>query len=443
MRSFKKIVIIFILLLAYEIILSFMLEPITYDYFLEKDLEIIKESGRSPDMVLLGNSRVMMDFIPSVMEEEIDGDESLCILNAGTGSQMPWGSYFYLKDLIKRYPIKYAVIGIDYSTFMNMDGRVPKRDLVVIDRVKSSAVKLEYIKEVLEPGEYPLLLKSYRYREELNSIPENLKTKFSKSYINGKDVRKPTHYDSMGYVHSKEKGISHTGIYGAEEWNRQDVSPLAMEFLDKTNKICKENNITLYLVALPFTFSGIYNMDSYQDCFNYFQEYAQVNKIPYCDLNLIKKRTEVLPDSMLSDADHLGYNGAKYISRLYAEILRHEMNGEDVTGYFYPSVEEMKEDIKGVIACDFRTEPYKEQGDRMIFADSIHENGIFPEFEYWVCPENMDNEWIKLQEYSEKSECFLPAKYLEKDITIRVNSREKGSSSLWDVQIERTRSPEM
>ena len=441
MRSFKKIIIIFILLLAYEIIFSFMLEPITYDYFLEKDLDRLRESNRNPEMVLIGNSRVMMDFIPSVMEEEMD--TPLCILNAGTGSQMPWGSYYYLKDLIKRYPIKYAVMGLDYSTFLNMDTRVPKRDLVVIDRVKSPMVKLEYITEILEPKEYPLLLKSYRYREGLDSVPENLQSKLSRSYRNGKDERKPSHYENMGYIYSEEKGVSHTGIYGAEEWNRQDVSPLAMKYLDKTYNLCKENNITLYLVVPPFAFSSIYNMDSYQDCFDYFKEYAQENKIPYCDLNLIKNRTKDLPDSMLSDGDHLGYNGARFISRLYAEILNNEMNGEDAAGFFYSSVEEMKEDIDGVIACDFKTEPHKKEGDRMIFARSIHENGIFLEFEYWVCPENMDNEWIKLQDYSEKSECLLPAKYLEKDITIRVNCREKGSSSLWDAQIERTRSPEM
>ena len=47
---------------------------------------------------------------------------------------------------------------------------------------------------------------------------------------------------------------------------------------------------------------------------------------------------------MLSDGDHLGYNGARFISRLYAEILNNEMNGEDAAGFFYSSVEEMKED---------------------------------------------------------------------------------------------------
>ena len=101
----------------------------------------------------------------------------------------------------------------------------------------------------------------------------------------------------------------------------------------------------------------------------------------------------------------------------------------------------MRQDIQGVAACDFRTEPYGEDGDRMIHAKSIHEEGPIPEYEYWVCKDG--GQWVRLQEYSESTQCLLPAGYLDGKVIIQVNCRTKGRSEDWEQRMQAVREPGM
>ncbi len=442
MRNFKhnakKAVLFLAVVIAYEMLFSFLLEPVTYQHFLETELKENEERGILPDMVVIGNSSVEMAFVPSVLEEGI-GDAG-CVLNAGTGSQMIWGTYYYLKELFRQYDIKYAVVGIDYSIFFGADSRNVRRDLVVLDRIHSADIRAEYIKNHFEKKEYIYLLKSYRNREYFGSMAENVSGKLDGNYRKGVDSREGTHYLERGYVYSTEKGDLHTGIYGANQVDVNQVSNESMEYLDKIVELCREEKVELHFVALPTSFSGIYGSDTYQSAVDFFNAYAADKGVPFCDMNLLRNRTEILPDDMLSDEGHLGYNGALICSDIYAEIFNRQRSGRDVSDYFYHSVDEMKKDIKGIVVCDLGTKPYGEAGDRMIHAKSIHEEGVIPEYEFWVCQEG--SEWIKLQEYSEEAECFLPAKYLESKVDIQVNCRSRGSNAEWEKRKRISKEPE-
>ena len=45
------------------------------------------------------------------------------------------------------------------------------------------------------------------------------------------------------------------------------------------------------------------------------------------------------------DWNHVNGEGAERISRIYADILQRQMNGEDISEYVYDSVEQMQENI--------------------------------------------------------------------------------------------------
>lgn len=100
----------------------------------------------------------------------------------------------------------------------------------------------------------------------------------------------------------------------------------------------------------------------------------------------------------------------------------------------------MKKDIKGIVVCDLGTKPYGEEGDRIIRAKSIHEENVIPEYEFWIREEG--GQWMKLQEYSENAECFLPAQYLESKIEIQVNCRSRGSNAEWEKRKRISKEPE-
>lgn len=439
MRNFRKVLVFIAVALVYEAVFGFLLEPVTYEHFLK--IELKKDAGRQrkPDMIFIGDSGVEMAFVPSVIEGKLE--DVNCVLNAGTGSQMIWGSYYYLKDLLRKYDIKYAVVGIDYSFFMEQEERVPKRDLVVLSRIDSLAIKAEYARNYLRGEEYLHLLKSYANKENLGNMIENVKVKLSPNYHAGIDDREGSYYKERGYVHSTAKGELGTGIYGPFTWDARRISGEAVSYLDRIVELCREEGVGLYLTVTPVAFSSLYDTDTYQEMFDYFQDYSKQKGIFFCDLNLMKDRVQILPDSMMSDGTHVGGDGSILCSNFYGEVLKAEMEGRDTSGFFYRSVEEMRRDIKGIIACDFWTESYGENGDRRINARSIHEEGLIPEYEYWICEEG--SQWLKLQEYGENEQYILPAQYLDGKVTIRINCRRKGESVEWERQTQFSREPWM
>lgn len=439
MRSFKKVLIFIAVVLAYEAVLDFLLEPVVYEHFLEKELTRDAKQGLEPDMVFIGDSGVEMTFVPSVIENELEDVD--CVLNAGTGSQMIWGSYYYLKDLLREYDMKYAVVGIDYSVFMKQEERVPKRDLVVLSRIKSPFIKAEYAGKFLQGEEYLYLIKSFANKGNLGSIRENVRAKLSHNYRLGIDDREDACYMERGYVCTTARGELRTGIYGPFTWETGNISEEAVLYLDKIVELCREEQVTLYLAVTPIAFSSLYDTATYQEMLDYFQDYAVQKGVFFCDLNLMKDRVRVLPDSMMSDGTHVGGEGAGLCSMFYGKILREKGEGKDVSEYFYASAEEMRQDIRGVEACSFGTVPFGEEGDRMIQAKSIHGEGVVPEYEYWVCEES--GQWTRLQEYSESTQCLLPAGYLNGKVIIQVNCRTKGENVNWEQRTQAVREPGM
>ena len=441
MRSFRKVLLFFAVVILYEGIFSFLLEPVTYGHFLDIELEKDRENGKIPDMAVIGDSCTEMDFVPSVLERELEGEGVSCVLNAGTGSQMIWGTYYYLKDLFRQYDLKYVVVGIDYGIFAAEEDYVPKRELVVLDRIKSMDIKAEYIGNCLEWQDWLQLLTSYRYRENMESMAENLKAKLEAAYREGVDTREGTHYQERGYVYTEERGELRTRIHPAGDWRVERISDRAMEYLDCIVDLCREEDAELFLVAMPYSFSGIYQSETHQPIYAFFSAYAAEKGVPFWDFNLLRDRMRLLPDSMFSDEGHLGGNGALVCSSQLGKIMRDRLAGKDVSGYFYGSVEEMKADTEGIVACDFGTRSCGENGGRLIEAESIHAPDVVPEYEYWVREEG--GEWVKLQEYGESTQCRIPAAYLDGKITIQVRCRRQGDTVEWERRTEKVREPGM
>ena len=67
-----------------------------------------------------------------------------------------------------------------------------------MDRIKSMDIKAEYIGNCLEWQDWLQLLTSYRYRENMGSMAENLKAKLEAAYREGVDTREGTHYRERG-----------------------------------------------------------------------------------------------------------------------------------------------------------------------------------------------------------------------------------------------------
>lgn len=441
MRNFKKLALMAMVLLCVEWIAVFCLEPVTYTYYLNKDLKKMEQQGRVPDVVLVGDSRIYRSFVPEIIDKNL-GDGSHCTINTGTGSQSIQGSYYYLKDLFRTYPVKYAVVELTYSCFLQDEKDSSMGDFVVLDRMKSFMSRLEYIARALEPSEWPYVFKSYRYRNNFSTIPENVSMKLNPNTRMGIDIREDEHYEDRGFVWTQsgyEDGETGLPPSLPKQWKDENVNAKAFEWLDKIRDLCRENGAQLILVTGPTTLATIYSIEDYEGSYQCFLRYAKENDLPYFELNLLRNRRKMLPDSMMRDSDHVCGAGAEVTSRIFCDIVNAWLNGEDTEKWFYASTEEMKQDIGEVVACDLHTEKIEGSGDRLIVAESLQQEGKTAEYEFWICRDMESGDFELLQEYSTKNTCVVAQTDLEHDIILRVNSRLKGSRREWEAYMERTK----
>lgn len=417
MSNFKKVLLLSGLLFVFEWGLGFALEPVTFQHYLDRELKRAQTQNRQPDMVFVGNSRVSTTFIPSVFAENLQ--DVSCAFNAGTGSQGIEGTYYYLKDILDQYDLKYVVMGLDYQTLLPEE-RVLKRDLVVLERISSSRIKAEYIADVFDPSEYIYFLKSYQYRDRLWDIPDNLKKKLSREYRQGTYVGEKTVYEDLGFTRETEVFGAGAGIYLSRPWTEEEIDWGKMAYLDRIIELCEEEKAELFVVSTPLTISTVYATPGYGECHQFFREYLGKKGIAYDNLNLMKNRETLLPDAKMSSMEHVGADGADIVSNFYCEVMNRRLGQESVDEYFYDSVAGMRDHMADVVCCEFHTEKTDEAGNRKIVGEALHKPGV--ELAYQFERETDDGVRL-LQEYSSRKECPLRVEEIRFPMTLRVRCR--------------------
>ncbi len=432
MRNFRKIVLLVLLLFIFEQLLGFALEPITYQHYLDLELKQKSLENHQPDMTFIGDSRISCCFIPSVFSENMEN--VTCAFNAGTGSQGIVGTYYYLKDILNQYDLKYVVVGLNYLTLLQED-RILKRDLVVLERINSPIIKAEFILDVFQPSEYIYFLKSYQYRNNIWNIPANLKKKLSKEYRQGVYTGEGMVYENLGFNRETEVFGAGAGIYISEPWVEENIDWEKIGYLDKIIELCKEKDTQIFLVSTPLTISTVYGTPGYNECYQFFKKYAASNGIPYDNLNLLKDRTDILPDSQMSSMEHVGADGANIISEYYCQILNKRLQGEDVDSYFYASINEMKANMEDIAACSFYTEKLDDVGNRKIVSESLHKDNIEIEYQFEIIKNEITS---VLQPYSAKEECSLPVEEISFPMILRLRCRSLNdySEKVFEIYID-------
>lgn len=437
MRSFKKIVLMAVILFCMESVMSFLLEPVTFQHALDRELKYMEQQGWDPDVVLLGDSMVACGLVPGAMEEALG--EDFCVLNAATGSQQVWGSYYYLRDLMDRYELKCVVMGVDQWAFTRQEKSI-KRDLIVLDRIKSPWIRMKYVGDIFEPAEYPYLLKSYANREEFENILGHLKQKLTKEYLFGEKLTAERSELERGHTsNGAGMGEEMVGIIELDSFRKDSIDQRAVRYLDEIVDLCDENGVKLYLVSMPVTSPSVYATETYEDFWSFFEAYARQKEISFWDMNMLKDREQVIPDGMMYDTVHVGSPGDLSVSQKTGELLKLAYDGEDVSTAFW-TFGEWKDNLSGIVGCDFSTEAVPDSKDRVMTAVSLQPEGVSAEYEFWISQEGPESGWIRLQEYGASNKCLIPGKYFEKDVWLKVCCRQQGIDAEYEKSCWRKRS---
>ena len=349
-KTLEKIasaVFLIILIIAADRILTYMLEPMTRADYFRHDMEEMEKTGNYPDMIIVGNSRSVHGFNPLVFESDLGLNN---VYNASVVGQQISSKYYIAEAMINAFHPKIVLFDTEWQSLNEFGDTRTQAKLLGLDRLTGIS-KIRYIFDAFSFSEMIYAFcKPYRFRDNLfheGTVAGNLKLK---------NWLRDTHYSENYYstIKGYDKGDAcsaepfRIGTYGT--FNEDDISAKSKDYLDRIVKLCKDRNISLFLVTPPISTMMQMNIGNYEEANDYYLSYAEENGISYHNLNMLKNRDEIFNDSLFFHEGHLCESGATAASHIYAEIIQDELDGIDTKDRFYHSIDEMLSDISRIVA---------------------------------------------------------------------------------------------
>lgn len=435
MRIFKhykkicSIILLLFMMISLEILFSKLLVPVTYADYFNKDIEKLCAHDKNSELIFIGASRTYRTFVPEIFESELELDN---VINAGSSSQPYSASYYQLKDLLVDFTPKYVVLGVTGDKLVSSD--LDQGKMIVWDRIRHKHIRTAFWCNCLENSEKLYSLNSYRYRDNLSFTnikeirDEHIKIK-NDSYKG--DKSQTEYYADTGFIYSNSTYDNGTiPICGEADYSKDNIIDSNKTWLDKIVDLCKQNNIELFLVTGPTSMMRIYNIDNYQEANDFYNNYAKENNIVYHNLNLLKNRESILPDTFMHDYNHVNGEGAEIVSRIYAEILINYLNDNDTSEYFYQSVNELKKSTDRVVGV--KADINCNENDIKIEVDSLQHKNIVPKYQILMSIDGGEYEMV--EEYTIKKSFVIDMPKCD-SLKIKVNATNEKSTSFQAYQI--------
>ena len=418
-------VILCIMLLGVGRVLGELLRPFGYSTDIyNAEYEELKSRNQKLDMVIIGASRALVAFDPQVFEEKLRLDK---VYNLSFSQQNMEGTYYQLKGFIEEFHPKYVIMDISEGTLTYTT--VPKITRIrMLERLRGMN-RLEYIANSFAIREYPYLVNVFSYRNNLSGIRSNIQTK--KKFQNEGVCMKTETWQSKGngfiaYFKSVPQG--NIGLVPVKKFAPSQINVETKQYLDKCVRLCRDNDIQLIFVTVPTSMSYIYSITNYQDVTDYAASYARENGIPYYNLNYLKNKEKMFPDSVMYDYKHTNKQGATLASTAFADILAKEWQGIDTSEYFYKSVDELKKTVDRVVAVGAK--PAIKNDIMKLSVKSFQNQDVFPSYQVLVAQKK--NEFKPAVNWTDKKDIsFNVPKGKRYRVLLRARHKENASDYAW------------
>ena len=346
-------VLVIIFLCISEALISYLLVPVNSATYFKKEISEFETQGLDADIVFLGSSRVYHSFVPEIFEKKLGLD---LVINAGSSTQRPESSYYLLRDLYGRVHPKTVILGVQWNAILeeSTDAQRLESAVTACDRM-SLAGRLGYVPNYLLSPQLPYFCNMYRFRDNLriDTIRENLE-KHASLDSEGivVDKSRNTYYADTGFIYSNlhcEAGNIPIMDENQDSFSVELIDKDKIRYIDKIIDFCRQHDIRLILVASPVAMMNMYHINGYDDAVKYFQQYAAEKGIAFHNLNYLKGREALITDDKMSDYIHLAGDTAALVSDIYSDILKEEMDGKDISGYFYNDLDSLKKEVDRVV----------------------------------------------------------------------------------------------
>ncbi len=398
--SFLSIV---LLIIGMDRGLGYLLAPITYATYFSHDVRELEKAGEKADVVFIGASRIMKTFDTRVFEDEWG---MKCVLNAGSSAQPISATYYQLKDLIERMHPDRVYLGAAIDELLSDREDPLNWRLQVLDRL-SLKNKILMVLDCFAPEEAIYLLQTYRHNENLDI--ENIRTNVrEKTALRKTGERLRTdrleYYVGNGFTYNRYSCAPGTiPITGAADFSPDKVSDDKLKYLDACIKLCKDNNIEVNLVTGVTSVMRMYACTGYQEANDFYKSYAEANGIKYYNLNYMKDRESLLPDDKMYDYNHCNGEGARIVSEFFAQVVKKEEAGEDISQYFYRDLDDFRKSVKRIVAVGAEISEGERENTVHISIESLHNDDAAPLYRVLICGEG-ENEYSAVQDWTRENE---------------------------------------
>ena len=301
------------------------------------------------DTLLIGSSLVYCGYDPRILDE-VWGENTYI---AGTPIQKVDGSYYLLKEALKKNDIKTVYVDTYNRHYIDE----PE------ERTQGHMELVYYITDYMRDGwnRFEFLINASGSEHYLNSffIPARYGNDLLDLERMEKIIKIKRREEYSAYVlpNTFYKGAMFTQgqsgnpnlIAKVDEANfgpieEQAISNYSLRCLDKMVELCKKEGIRLVLVGTPVPHLYINSVIDYDNYHNYMKEYAKQNNIEFYNFNLCKTDYLNFEKTDFLDMQHLSGVGNEKYSRFFADFMVN-YSEEEKQNCFYNSVEEKNQDM--------------------------------------------------------------------------------------------------
>lgn len=294
-----------------------------------------KELEGTLDTLYCGTSIVYDGINPKIMDEKL-GTNSF---NLGSAGQPIIGSYYLLRETAEKNPVKKVYLSVPMPSLLKEEAYLHNY-LSAFENLATLEWKLKYLSSVHEENVWTAAL-FYSTQVEYYLAPDQVKRNIKKKLFSSEA---PAIYGGRGFRLSdkifegrKNKKNGSTNTWW-EESNEERLQEEALIYLDKMAKFCKENDMELILIGMPYSqiyIDGSGNIDGFHQ---FMQEKADALDVAFYDFIYYKERQEIFTNDLFKDDHHLNTTGGNTFSQILAEVVQ----SDHPETYFYNSIKEFQ-----------------------------------------------------------------------------------------------------
>jgi len=276
------------------------------------------------DTAFFGTSHIYAGLNPYTFDKKT----GCFTMGCGSGGQGMKETYYYIRQMkFSCKNLKNVFVDVYFENFqlrVNNQGSKMQNQMIVLERITHPMAKMFYVYNCFDVNEYVYAIcPAMYYNNRIGNIGENISGKLSSSYLNYESSFSGFKEDYMGMGYIPNHAASAEGetyAFGSHIQFTKDIDYPAFDYLLKIVNYCKDNQLNLFLVQMPFSETSC---AKYADFLSYYDQliddFVNKNNLTYLNLNR-HERPKLQEKDIFYDGEHLNYKGADLYTSFIADF---------------------------------------------------------------------------------------------------------------------------